>query len=177
MANMKERHITIKLTESQLNEAQDDAFVYLTSSDTVPYNGQTEVSADGKLDGIEDADPTTTDKFASMLTTQGYNRYGYLRGTFPKGVKEMQDKNGDGVDDFYNSEQLDIMSNGDPNDNLTAISDTIDDRTDKLIAVIKGIPSKKQAMVLNKIIESMDLQGIPYKWKKELIKKIGVSSR
>ena len=67
------------------------------------------------------------------------------------------DNNKDGVDDFYNNDELDIMSNGDERDNLECISNTVDTRTDNLVNLIKQLPPKKQAIVLNKILENMDL--------------------
>lgn len=169
------KHITIKITESQLYEAQQDAFEYLTNSDTVPSDGQKNTSVGGKLNNKENGAPITTDDFASMTTTQGYNRYGAIGNTFTRGLTET-DNNKDGVDDFYNNDELDIMSNGDETDNLEGISNTVDTRTDTLVNLIKQLPPKKQAIVLNKILENMDLNGLSYNWKKELAKKLGLAT-
>ena len=98
------KHITIKLTESQLYEAQQDAFEYLTNSDTIHNDGQKNVSVGGKLNDKENGSPITTDDFASMTTTQGYNRYGAIGNTYTRGLTET-DNNKDGVDDFYNNEK------------------------------------------------------------------------
>ena len=168
---MMKKHITIKLTESQLYEAQQDAFEYLTNSDTLPNDGQKNISVGGKLNSKENGTPITTDDFASMTTTQGYNRYGAIGNTFTRGLTET-DKN----DDFYNNDELDIMSNGDETDNLEGISNTVDTRTDSLVNLIKQLPPKKQAIVLNKILENMDLNGLSYNWKKELSKKLGLAT-
>lgn len=169
------KHITIKLTESQLYEAQQDAFEYLTNSDTIHNDGQKNVSVGGKLNDKENGSPITTDDFASMTTTQGYNRYGAIGNTYTRGLTET-DSNKDGVDDFYNNDELDIMSNGDETDNLEGISNTVDTRTDSLVNLIKQLPPKKQAIVLNKILENMDLNGLSYNWKKELAKKLGLAT-
>ena len=176
--NMKsKKHIVIKLTEKQLREASKDAFEYLTNLDTVPNNGQTEISVNGKLNDKEDGIPMTTDRFASMNTPQGYNRYGGTGNSYTTmGVRESNDDNKDGVDDFYNNSEMDLLGNGDDDDNLTGISNTIDMKTDAFVNLIKNLPAKKQAIVLNKIIESMNLTDISYRWKKEIIKKINASS-
>ena len=92
------------------------------------------------------------------------------------GVRESNDDNKDGVDDFYNNSEMDLLGNGDDDDNLTGISNTIDMKTDAFVNLIKNLPAKKQAIVLNKIIESMNLTDISYRWKKEIIKKINASS-
>lgn len=168
------KKIIIKITSRQLNEAQDDAFKYLTNSDTTPNNGQTEVSVNGKINGEEDGYPLTTDRFASMNTTQGYNRYGGIGNNLCRKVSENNDKNNDGIDDFYNDKTLDILSNGNEQDNMEAISHTVDEKVNALLSLIKNMPSKKQAIVLNKIIENINLNNIPFKLKKELIKKISI---
>lgn len=171
---MKKR-IIVKLTSQQLNEAQDDAFTYLTNSDTTPNNGQTEISVNGKIDGKEDGNPLTTDKFASMTTSQGYNRYGGIGNNIVyNNIIEDNDKNNDGIDDFYNNPSLDILSNGNEDDNMEEIPYTIDEKTNILLSFLKKISPKKQAIVLNKIIENINLKGIPYKFKKELIKKLSL---
>ena len=172
---MIKKHITIKLTESQLCEAQQDAFEYLTNSDTVPNDGQKNISVGGKLNNKENGSPITTDDFASMTTTQGYNRYGAIGNTYTRGLTET-DANKDGVDDFYNNNELDIISNGDETDNLECISNTVDKKTDSLVNLIKQLPPKKQAIVLNKILENLNLNGISYNWKKELVKKLGLTT-
>ena len=144
------KHITIKLTESQLYEAQQDAFEYLTNSDTIHNDGQKNVSVGGKLNDKENGSPITTDDFASMTTTQGYNRYGAIGNTYTRGLTET--------------------------DNLEGVSNTVDTRTDNLVNLIKQLPPKKQAIVLNKILENMNLNGLSYNWKKELAKKLGLAT-
>lgn len=165
------KKIIIKLTEKQLREASQDAFEYLDNTDEVPNNGQTQISVNGKLDGKEDGKPATTDKFASMNTPQGYNRYGGIGNSYTMGIKE-DDENHDGIDDFYNHDELDLLGDGNSDNNLTGISNTVDKRTDMFVGMMQKLPPKKQAIVLNKIIETMDLSGVSYAWKKELIKKL-----
>lgn len=152
-------------------ESDLDSFEYLDGSDTKQYNGQSEVSVDGKVEPETDGKPTTTDKVMTSLTPQAYNRYGNM---FRRGVREANDKNGDGIDDFYNHDELDVISNGNDDDDLTKIPEGVLNKIDNLIDIIKGnnLSPKQQAIVLNKIIENVDLTNIPYSWKKELSLKI-----
>lgn len=171
----------IKITERQykmLKEASDDDFSYFTDDDTKPYDGQLNVTANGKIDPETNGQPTTGDKVQMALTPQGYARYRSYGNIYPRNMREginpMTDKNADGVDDFYNHEELDILSNGNENDNLTKIPAGIDTKTQMLVDAIKSnnLTSKQQAMVLNKLIEALDLSSIPYSWKKELMLKL-----
>lgn len=171
------KKVVIKITDKQLREAQKDAFEYLTSSDTVPNNGNSEVSVSGKLNDKENGKPATTDKIASMMTVQGYNRYGGVGNTFTRGIMETDDNNHDGIDDFYNNKELDTLSNGDETDNLESISNSADTQTDRFINSIKLLPPKKQAIILNKVIESINLKGISNNWKRELISKLTLAAR
>ena len=118
------KHITIKLTESQLYEAQQDAFEYLANSDTIPNDGQKNVSVGGKLNDKENGSPITTDDFASMTTTQGYNRYGAIGNTYTRGLTET-DNNQDGVDDFYNNSRL-VFSNIMGSNKLIAVTGSLE---------------------------------------------------
>lgn len=171
----KKNPIIVKLTERQLREAQD-AFEYLTNSDSTPNDGQVHVSATGKLDGTEEGDPMTTDQFASTMTVQGANRFRLIRGTYPMGVQES-DENKDGVDDFYQSDELDVLSDGDKSNNLTSIPASVEAKVDALLDTLKSLPAKKSAIVLNKFVEQMNLKGIPNTWKRELIKKLTVAAQ
>ena len=87
-------------------------------------------------------------------------------------MREGVDVNNDNVDDFYNNDELDILSNGDNNDNLIQIPQGVDYKTNMLVAAMNNLNSKQQAIVINKILENVDMNSIPYRWKKELIMKL-----
>ncbi|MBP5457493.1 MAG: hypothetical protein J6Y37_13455 [Paludibacteraceae bacterium] len=160
----------IKLTLKQLLESQGDAFNFLTGGDMETYDGMRNVYVSGKQNIDTDGEPVTTDDFASKLSSQMYGRFGYA---YPRPVRE-NDSNGDGVDDFYNNEEMDTLSNGDNADDLTRIPQGVSAKVDSLLKQMSfnTLSPKQQAMVLNKMVEACDVKSIPYSWKKELMKKI-----
>lgn len=166
----------IKVTEEQyrkLQEAIDNDFIYFTDDDVKNCNGLTNISADGKLDDNEFAEPVTSDKIQQSLTPQGYNRY-RTYGNISHSMREGVDVNKDNVDDFYNNDEMDIMSNGDEKDNLVKIPAGVDNKTQLLVDAIANnkLTPKQQAIVINKLIETLDLSQIPYSWRKELMLKL-----
>lgn len=160
----------IKITAKQLKEAEDNSFKYLSNGDFKQYNGQSEVSVNGKKDDMEYGNPNTSDDFADKLTAQTYNRY---CGTAyrPHTIRE-DDENNDGVDDFYNNSDLDMLGNDTDNDDLVKIPQSIQYKSDIMVKALEPLTPKQQAIVLNKIIESLDLSSLPYSWLKELRMKI-----
>ena len=163
----------IKLTKTQLMEADSTAFGYLDAENSTPSNvGTKEIGVTGKIDDKEYGDPIPSDKIANTMTVQGYNRYRmYGSNVRPHSIRE-NDVNNDGVDDFYNNSELDILSNNDDQDNLIKIPKGVDAKLDLLIHSITNLQPKQQAMVLNKLVETMKLDSIPYSWAKELMHKI-----
>lgn len=163
----------IKLTKAQLMEADSTAFGYLDVDNSTPSNvGTKEIGVTGKIDDKEYGDPIPSDKIANTMTVQGYNRYRmYGSNVRPHSIRE-NDVNNDGVDDFYNNSELDILSNNDDQDNLIKIPKGVDAKLDLLIHSITNLQPKQQAMVLNKLVETMKLDSIPYSWAKELMHKI-----
>lgn len=175
---MNNKRIIVKLTRKQLLEAQDDAFEYITSSDSTPFNGYSEVAAGGKLSGNVDADPITTDKVASMKTNQ-YDRSTVLtRSIYHKNMSESDaDENSDGIDDFYNNKTVSALSNGNPNDNTAVVPNTVDYYLDEFLNRIKDLSPIQQSAVLMKILSSVNLKGLSFNIKKELIKRLSLSSK
>lgn len=169
--------VKIKISEAQyklITEDLSDEFMYLSGNDDAPhYDGQVNVTANGKTDDAENGNPVTADKVQHMLTPQSYNRYRSY-GNISHAMRESNDKNNDGIDDFYNNDELDILSNGIENDNLMKIPSGIERKVDILVDAIKNtnLKPKQQAIVLNKIVETFDLSTIPYAWKKELVLKL-----
>lgn len=165
---------TIKITKEQLQEIDNSFNYFSNNNETTPYDGQKNVYSNGKIDGEENGEPKTSDDIQKMFTPQTYARfrsYGTLR---PSHMRESTDKNNDGIDDFYNHEEMDILSNGKSNDNIMRVPHGIDTKTQLLIDAIKteNLNPKQQAMVLNKIIENLNLKDVPFGWKKELILKL-----
>lgn len=163
----------IKLTKKQLKEADDGNFDYIDDNNDMPSsNNLSQISVDGKLDNDRSGDPLIGDRIAKSITAQTYSRFNNYSNNFRHGMREGVDVNNDNVDDFYNNDELDILSNGDDNDNLVKIPQGVDYKTNMLVDSMSNLNSKQQAIVLNKILENIDLNSIPYRWKKELIMKM-----
>ena len=92
----------IKITEKQYKRIQeeiDNDFIYFTDNNTKPYDGQVNISANGKIDGETYANPTTTDKVQQSLTPQGYGRYRSYGNISPRTMREGVEL--DQSNDFY----------------------------------------------------------------------------
>lgn len=162
----------IKLTETQLKEAEKDVFNFLGNGDFKLNRNQSEISVGGRKDDEEYSEPQTTDDTADKLSSQAYNRYaGFaLR---PHTLREdNNDVNNDGVDDFYNNDELDKLCNNNPNDDLVKIPQGVQNKMNILIDSMRNLQPKQQAIILNKLIESFDFSSLPYAWLKELRLKI-----
>ena len=166
---MKNKRI-IKLTERQLAEAEKDAFNYLGNGDFKQYNGQSEISVPGHKNDEEFGIEKDTDAFGNKISSQTYNRYAGF--AFRPHTLRENDENQDGVDDFYNSEELDTLGNGNESDDLVKVPESVQHKMGILIDAMQNLTPKQQAIVLNKMIESFDLSSLPYAWLKELRLKI-----
>lgn len=168
---------TIKLTQKQLKEGEE-AFKFIYSSDTPICNGNSEISVAGKLNNKEDGDAFTTDKFASMNCPQAYNRYGNYGYRYGRSNELREDANNDedndGVDDFYNNDEIDILGDYDKSNNLTKIPHGVETKTNVLLNACQSLTPKQKAIVLNKILETWDLSSLGYNIKKLLLKKVVV---
>lgn len=164
----------IKITEAQLREAEGNAFEYLDSNNDIPNNvGNSEIGVTGKIDGEEYGSPATSDKISNTMSNQSWwNRFrGYTNNMRPNNLRE-DDENNDGVDDFYNHDELNILTDKDDKNNLIKIPNSIEHRLNILIDSLETLQPKQQAMVINKIIDTINMSKIPYSWAKELMYKI-----
>lgn len=174
----------IKITEAQLRETEGEAFKYLdTSDDTSPFNGQSTITSQGKLNGEENAEPIFTDRIGKQRTPQAwarYRMYGNINqaphtksnniNLFNEGVSikpsvTVSDGNikDNGINDFDEDVAMmgmgngvETMSDNNNNNNLCVIPNGIDKVTDRLINMISdyNLNPKQIAMVLDKIQES-----------------------
>ena len=171
----------IKITETQLREAEGDAFKYLDANDdTKPYNGQSTITANGKLNGEENGEPIFTDRVAKQRTPQAwarYRMYGNLSmrphaelDNFNEGVA-VSDGNieNNGINNFDEKvammgqgNGIETMSDGNSNNNLCVIPNGIDRATDILINQISqyNLNPKQIAMVIDKIQEAFPQIGM-----------------
>ena len=66
----------IKITEAQLRETEGDAFKYLDANDdSHPFNGQSTITAQGKIDGETNGEPIFADRISKQRTPQSWARY------------------------------------------------------------------------------------------------------
>lgn len=193
---MKKRKI-IKLTEKQLREVEGEAFKYLdASNDTKPYNGQSTITAQGKLNGEEDAEPIFTDRISKQRSPQAWSRY-RMYGNINKpphadqknilddyymseGVALQGDKDADGIDDTYTNvasmgqgNGVETMSDGDSTNNLCVLPNDVDRKTNMLIDTIKqhNLNPKQIATVLDKFQESFPEIGQNSEYVKSLLRQ------
>ena len=112
----------IKLTKQQLKETDNGDFDYIDNENDMPSRiGQSQISVDGKVDDTESGDTLIGDRIAKSMTPQTYSRFNNYSNGYCHRMREGVDVNNDNVDDFYNNDELDILSNGDNNDNLIQI--------------------------------------------------------
>ena len=164
----------IRVTKQQLKEAVGDSFDYLDfEDDTIPYDGTANISVTGKTSDTEDGMPITTDDVANMVHPQRYLPYQRRFGgcTVKPGLHES-DQNNDGVDDFFNHNELDTLSNGNNSDDITRVPQTVLQRVETLISSVSNLNPKQKAMVLNKLVEELGVTEMPLQWRKELSLKI-----
>ena len=188
---MKMKRI-IKITESQLRETEGEAFKYLdTTDDTTPYNGQSTITAQGKLNGEENGEPIITDRIGKQRTPQSWARYraygninmyphkdesNFINDNLDEGISVGDDKDNDGVPDHYENVGdmggLDILSDGDDSNNLTVIPKSVDVKLELLNKAMENLSPKQKAMVINNFLEQNDISQIPNAWKKTLMYKV-----
>lgn len=148
-------------------------FLYLdTDNDRSPSDADSHISVDGKIDDTTSGNTLTGDKIANSLTPQWYNRYRSYANLQGRCMREGVDLDNDNVDDFYNHDELDILSNGKDNDNLCKIPQGVERKTDILVDSISQLTVKQQGIVINKILDNVDMSSLPYSWRKELMMKL-----
>ena len=182
----------IKITESQLRETEGEAFKYLdTTDDTTPYNGQSTITAQGKLNGEENGEPIITDRIGKQRTPQSWARYraygninmyphkdksNFINDNLDEDVSVGDDKDNNGVPDHYENVGdmggLDTLSDGDDSNNLTVIPKSVDVKLELLNKAMENLNPKQKAMVINNFLEQNDISQIPNAWKKELMYKV-----
>lgn len=164
----------IKITEKQykLLQETDETFTYVGDTESKPFDGYGNITADGKIDG-ETAAPekTTADRIGKMRSVDGWNRYRSYGNVYPTTMREQDERN-----DFYDvngfqSKELNTLTNDNEKDNLIKIPYSIEHKLNILLDSIKelNLTPKQQGIILNKVIETLDYDTIPNQWKKELI--------
>lgn len=189
----------IKITESQLRETEGEAFKYLdTTDDTTPYNGQSTITAQGKLNGEENGEPIITDRIGKQRTPQSWARYraygninmyphkdksNFVNDNLDEGVSIDNDKTENtaersGVDPFTQevvdkSTNVEKLSNDDPMDGLAVIPQSVIRFSDLLIDSMNqyNLTPKQIAMVFDKIQEAFPQVGNNSEFVKSMLKQ------
>lgn len=177
----------IRLTEKQLKRLKEEAFDQgFDNANTIPEYPQSTVNVSGKVNSDEFANPVTTDDVANkMAKSFPWGVGAYYRGTSLPMVQEGEessisdmynntDQTGDGVKDKFNHADANVLNDGNEDDDQQIIPHTIEIHLDRLIKAIQNanLPAKKQINILNKLVDNMNLQGIPPSYKKETSMKI-----
>ena len=165
----------IKLTEEQLHEAIDNGFNYLDGGDTPNYSGQTFISASGHLDIDEYGDPVTSDKISKTLSPQTYSRNTIGTQTYRQRTNE-NDNNMMFPEQHKKEEKTEKpkeaeIENAEDN---TEIPMGVESKMEMFVKALQttDMNPKQKGIVLNKLVSMLNLEGVPFNWKKELITKI-----
>ena len=145
----------IKITEEQYNriiESTEDTFSYITDDDTKPYDGQVNITANGKEEPTKNANPVMGDKVQNSLTPQSYRRYGSYGNLSPRCMREgvditnKEDNTADdiGETDAFDSDKLE-------NPKLVQIPNTVQKRMELFVDSISNLNPMQKAVVLNKL--------------------------
>lgn len=165
---------TIKLTEAQMKRIEEMTFDGgIDTPMTIPEYPQSQVTVSGKMSDDEFADPVTTDDVAGKMCKSFPWGTAYARGYAPKVMME-DDATGDGVNDMFNHTDANELNDGDETDDQQIIPHSVEMHLDRLIQSIRqaDLPPKKQMNILNKLVDSLGLKGIPPSYKKETSMKI-----
>ena len=177
----------IKITEKQyrmLQEADEEVFSYTTDSDVKPFDGFGGVNVDGKIDGETNAEEkVTSDRVEKMRTMDGWNRYRTYGRLYPTVVREgvitkgndanKSDDIGEVPSAIKNNKDLNTLTN-DKKDDLTRIPQGVQDKINLLLDVVNkaNLTAKQKGIVLNKLIEALNTDSVPYqmqrKWQKNI---------
>ena len=172
----------IHLTEEQIRKINERTYIDGLDNNNIPEMPMSKVSADGKLDQDNYAIPDTGAPGRDMTPQRYWNGRMYpSQAHFNQGVMNETDDTvevDNEVDPFYDKEEdkVDVLSNGNQNDDLAAVNNTVSTRLDALVSEIESanLTDKQRAMVANKVIESLKLGTMPSSWKKILMRKINI---
>lgn len=180
---------TIKITMKQ-KEALKEMLFPNGSDNATPYKEyhNSQVVSDGYVDGVDGGGkPINKDgeyiEIGQMMAKNFPYGTGFYHAPMARPLGEStnngemsdlfnnDDSNGDGVPDKWNHADANYEKFGDFNE----IPGTVKIWLEKLVNAMKqeNLPPKKQIMVLNYVIDNANLNGIPFSYKKETIKKLG----
>lgn len=165
----------IRLTEEQLKKIEEKIFSNgIDPSSEIPEYIPSQSTPEGKLDKDNFANPVTTDNLGDKMCKNfpwGYR--GNMRYA-SQIVYENEDMSGDGVPDMFNHEDANELNNGNEADDQETIPFSVEKHLDGLInsAETSSLTPKKKMCIVNKLVDKMDLKGLPPSYATETSMKI-----
>lgn len=165
----------IKLTEGQLRKIEEEIFSNgIDPSSEIPEYIPSQSTPEGKVDDNSFAKPVTTDNLADKMCKNfpwGYR--GNMRYA-AQIVAEGEDNSGDGVPDAFNHEDANELNDGNESDDQETIPFSVEKHLDNLINSIEvsNLTPKKKMCILNKLVDKMNLQGLPPSYATETSMKL-----
>ena len=183
---MKKNKVIV-ITEEQKNRLSEELFASgIDSTDTYPEYNNSVVTPNGKIgNDFGSGEPPTGDEISNIVTKQYPYWLGNSMGASGRAYvanrdyvnihttcnEDMNDdSDNDGVENFYDHEDSDLDKFGEFN----SVPDSVQHSLDRLKSTLKGanLPPKKNAAVLNSILDDINLKGLPKPYTRELIMKL-----
>lgn len=164
----------IKITEEQykmLQEMEDESYSYVSEDSLPNYDGNKNVTANGKENPYEPGDNTTGDMIQQELTPQSWNRYrmyGNITGGYsysapiPTMIREM---NGDvnDADDFDETNGFDCVAKLKEQVQIPKLTQ---EKLALFLETTKGLNVKQQAVILYDLINEFTSQSTSHQARK-----------
>lgn len=183
---MKKNKVIV-ISEEQKNRLYEELFGSgVDTADTYPEYNNSVVTANGKVgDDFGDGVPPTGDDISGIITKQYPYWLGNAMGASGRAYVANRDyvnlhtscnenlendADHDGVEDFYDHKDSDLDKFGEFN----SVPRSVQRPLNMLKRSLKqqNLPPKKNAAVLNSIMDDINLQGLPKPYTRELIKKL-----
>lgn len=165
----------IKITEEQykmLQEMEDESYSYVGEDSLPNYDGNKNVTANGKENPYEPGDNTTGDMIQQELTPQSWNRYrmygnvcgnGYgYSAPIPTTIREMDGDVND-ADDFDETNGFDCVAEL---KKRIKIPEEVQYRLNNLLISTQGLNVNQQAVILYDLINEFTSQSTSHQARK-----------
>ena len=168
---MQRKNRLIRITENQLKEAE--TFNFLNGTSEPHCDGQSAISADGRLNDDEYGQPETTDDIADTVSPQAYLRY-FDKSHGINGIRRIwesdEDLNDDGADDFTQKPDKDLLNDTNSNNDITRIPPTVTQKLNLFLNEVAkhNLTERKKYIILSHILKVLGLHSLPPSYKKDL---------
>jgi hypothetical protein len=168
---MQRKNRLIRITENQLKEAE--SFNFLNGTSEPHCDGQSAISADGRLNDDEYGQPETTDDIADTVSPQAYLRY-FDKSHGINGIRRIwesdEDLNDDGANDFTQKPDKDLLNDNNFANDITRIPPTVIQKLNLFLNEIAkhNLTERKKYIILSHILKVLGLHSLPPSYKKDL---------